>query len=132
MSTEELIRITVFANRNAKLSEDEFNDHWANKHGPLITSWLQRHGIVKYVQYHTTSRHKARLSMPTLSYDGMADFWVRKYEDFEKAYEDPFYLEVVKKDEEYLFDMETLRVTAGVDICVIEDGKVVQEHAHKF
>ena len=50
MSTEELIRITVFANRNAKLSEDEFNDHWANKHGPLITSWLQRHGIVKYVQ----------------------------------------------------------------------------------
>jgi hypothetical protein len=50
MSTEELIRITVFANRNAKLSEDEFNDHWANEHGPLITSWLQRHGIVKYVQ----------------------------------------------------------------------------------
>jgi len=50
MSTEELIRITVFANRNAKLSEDEFNDHWANKHGPLITSWLQRHGIIKYVQ----------------------------------------------------------------------------------
>ena len=70
--------------------------------------------------------------MPTLSYDGMADFWVRKYEDFEKAYEDPFYLEVVKKDEEYLFDMESLRVTAGVDICVMEDGKVVQEHARKF
>jgi len=50
MSTEELVRVTVFANRNPKLSETEFNDHWANKHGPLITSWLQRHGIVKYVQ----------------------------------------------------------------------------------
>jgi hypothetical protein len=50
MSTEELIRVTVFANRNNKLSESEFNDHWANKHGPLVTSWLQRHGIVKYVQ----------------------------------------------------------------------------------
>lgn len=70
--------------------------------------------------------------MPTHSYDGTADFWVRKYEDFEKAYEDPFYLEVVKKDGEYLFDPNSLRVTAGVDYCVIEDGKVVQEHAQKF
>lgn len=70
--------------------------------------------------------------MPTLSYDGMADFWVRKYEDFERAYKDPFYLEVVKKDEEFLFDTESLRVTAGVDICVIEDEKVVQEHARTF
>ena len=70
--------------------------------------------------------------MPTLSYDSMADFWVRNYEDFEKAYEDPFYLEVVKKDEEYLFDLESLRVTAGVEHCVIEDGKVVQENARKI
>jgi hypothetical protein len=83
-------------------------------------------------KYHTTSKHKALLKMPTLSYDGMADFWVRNYEDFEKAYEDPFYLEVVKKDEEYLFDLESLRVTAGVEHCVIEDGKVVQEHARKI
>jgi hypothetical protein len=78
-------------------------------------------------KYHTTSKHKALLKMPT-----QADFWVRKYEDFEKAYEDPFYLEVVKKDEEYLFDLKSLRVTAGVEYCVIEDGKVVQEHARKI
>jgi hypothetical protein len=70
--------------------------------------------------------------MSALSYDGMADFWVRKFEDFEKAYEDLFYLEIVKKDEEYLFDIKSLRVTAGVEICVIEDGKVVQEHARRF
>jgi uncharacterized protein (TIGR02118 family) len=125
MSTEELVRVTVLANRNPKLSETEFNDHWANKHGPLIMD-------ADSSKYHTTSKHKALLKMPTLSYDGMADFWVRNYEDFEKAYEDPFYLEVVKKDEEYLFDLESLRVTAGVEYCVIEDGKVVQEHARKI
>jgi hypothetical protein len=50
MSSEELIRITVFANRNPKLFEYEFSGHWASKHGPVITLWLQRHGIVKYVQ----------------------------------------------------------------------------------
>ncbi|KAF2134935.1 hypothetical protein P153DRAFT_278435 [Dothidotthia symphoricarpi CBS 119687] len=126
MSSEQLIRVTVLANRNPKLSESEFNHHWAHKHGPLITSWLQRHGVVKYVQYHTTSAHKALLSQPTLSYDGMADFWVRRYEDFEEAYRDPFYLDVVKKDEEYLFDVESLVVTAGVEVCVIEQGKAVQ------
>lgn len=50
MSTVNLIRVTVCARRNPKLTEDEFNDHWANKHGPLITSWLQKHNCVKYVQ----------------------------------------------------------------------------------
>jgi hypothetical protein len=50
MSPPQLIRITVCARRNSKLSEAEFNAHWANKHAPLITSWLQRHNCVKYVQ----------------------------------------------------------------------------------
>jgi hypothetical protein len=55
MSTNQLIRVTVCAKRNAKLTEDEFNNHWANKHAPLITDWLQRHGCVKYVQVQNTS-----------------------------------------------------------------------------
>jgi hypothetical protein len=43
MSTENLIRVTVLAKRNPDLSE-------ANKHGPLITSWLQKYGVIKYTQ----------------------------------------------------------------------------------
>jgi hypothetical protein len=50
MSEAQLIRVTVCARRNPKLTEDEFNDHWANKHGPLISAWLQTHGCVKYIQ----------------------------------------------------------------------------------
>jgi hypothetical protein len=60
-----------------------------------------------------------------MPYDGIADFWYKSYEDFDKAYEDEFYLNVVKKDEEYLFDMDSLTVTTGVERAVIEDGKVV-------
>ncbi|KAF2822948.1 hypothetical protein CC86DRAFT_409722 [Ophiobolus disseminans] len=129
MSNDQLIRITVCARRNPKLSEDEFNDHWANKHGPLITSWLQKHNCVKYVQYHTVSVHKSRLTQSTLSYDGIADFWYKSFEDFERAYEDEYYLTVVKKDEEYLFDMGSLEVTAGVEQPVIEGGKAVTGQA---
>jgi hypothetical protein len=50
MSTENLIRVTVLAKRNPDLSEAEFHAHWANKHGPLITSWLQKYGVIKYTQ----------------------------------------------------------------------------------
>jgi hypothetical protein len=53
MSSDQLIRITVCAKRNPNLSEEEFNNHWANKHGPLITQWLRTHGCVKYVQVHS-------------------------------------------------------------------------------
>lgn len=32
------------------MSENEFNNYWAYEHGPLVTEWLLRCGIIKYVQ----------------------------------------------------------------------------------
>jgi hypothetical protein len=66
-----------------------------------------------------------------MSYDGMADFYVKKYEDFEKAYEDQYYKDVVKPDEEYLFDVKNMRVMVGTETCVIEDGKIVRSRETK-
>lgn len=153
---DQQIRVTVCARRNPKLSEDEFNEHWANKHGPLIRSWLQKHNCIKYIQvrshkghpttlisaslfwiqlnptqYHTTSVYRSRLTQSTLPYDGIADFWYKSFDDFESAYADEFYTNIVKKDEEYLFDMESLAVTAGVEQVVIEDRKVVDGPGQK-
>jgi hypothetical protein len=58
MSTGKPIRVTVLAKRNPKLSEAEFHAYWENKHGPLITSWLQKYGVMKYTQvpFHGFSR----------------------------------------------------------------------------
>jgi hypothetical protein len=78
-------------------------------------------------QYHTTSAYQSRMTQSTLPYDGVADFWYKSFEDFEKAYEDEYYLGVVKKDEEYLFDSSGIVVTAGVELSVIEDGKAVSK-----
>lgn len=64
MSTEPLIRVTVLVNRKPGTTEDEFNKYWAYKHGPLATEWLQRNGIVKYVQVSSS-----RIHGPILSYD---------------------------------------------------------------
>lgn len=67
-----------------------------------------------------------------LSYDGMADFYVRKYEDFEALFLDPYYQEVVQPDEKKLFCMDTMSVTIGVEYVAIDKGEMVQTHASRF
>jgi hypothetical protein len=62
----------------------------------------------------------------------MADFHVRSYEEFQAAYRDPFYLDVVKKDEKYLFDMDSMLVTIGVEVGVIDKGKKVERQDAEF
>jgi hypothetical protein len=80
-------------------------------------------------QYHTTQGYKCLTTQKTYSYDGMADFYVKKYEDFEAAYKDPFYVDVVRKDEQHLFDIDSMLVTIGVELTVINDHEKVEGNA---
>lgn len=52
-STEGLIRITAFVNRKKDISEEQFHKYWAEYHGPLVTSWAIRCGVIKYNQVST-------------------------------------------------------------------------------
>ncbi|KAG9231276.1 EthD domain-containing protein [Amylocarpus encephaloides] len=139
MNTEPLIRITVCVNRKPGTTEEEFNQYWANQHGPLASEWLLRCGILRYVQYHTTSEHKnlakkmsGATGRPILNYDGMGDFWVKKFEDFEAAFLDPEYQEKIRPDELKLIDMDSVAVTVGVEYVTIDDGKINKEHLRIF
>jgi hypothetical protein len=67
-----------------------------------------------------------------MAYDGMGDFWVKKYEDFEAAFLDPYYQKVIQPDEKNLTDMDSISVTIGVEYIIIEDGQIVQEHSRDF
>lgn len=67
-----------------------------------------------------------------LAYDGMGDFWVRKYEDFEAAFLDPYYQAVIQPDEKNLICMDTISVTIGVEFIVLEDGTIVESHTRDF
>lgn len=95
--------------------------------------------LTQSFQYHTTSAHKAlgkkmfdATGRTPLAYDGMGDFYVRKYEDFESAFLDPYYQEIIQPDEKKLICMDTISVTIGVEYIVIEEGKKVEEHARDF
>ena len=69
---------------------------------------------------------------PLLEYDGMGDFWVHNYEDFEAAFLDPEYQEKIRPDELKLIDMDSIAVTVGVEYVAIDNGKVVEEHQRSF
>lgn len=53
---------------------------------------------------------------------------MKHYKDFENAYEDPYYTDKVKPDEEYLFDVPNMRILVGTETCVIEGGNIVEGH----
>lgn len=69
---------------------------------------------------------------PVLDWDGIADFYVRKYEDFEAAFLDSEYLERIRPDEVKLINMESIRLTVGVDYVCIDEGEIVEKHERKF
>jgi hypothetical protein len=155
-STEPLIRISICVHRRPGISEDNFHSYWAHEHGPLAAEWLKRCGIVKYVQvclfnrryrdptdddcqYHTSTAHRDlakkmsdAVGRPVLDWDGIADFYVRKYEDFEAAFLDSEYLERIRPDEVKLINMESIRLTVGVDYVCIDEGEIVEKHERNF
>ena len=93
----------------------------------------------RLLQYHTTSEYRSlgkkmsdATGRPMLEYDGMGDFWVRKYEDFEAAFLDPFYQKTIQPDELKLIDPDATVVTIGVEYIVIEEGAKVETHTRDF
>jgi hypothetical protein len=69
---------------------------------------------------------------PVLDWDGIADFYVRKYEDFEAAFLDSEYIERIRPDEVKLIDMDTVRLTVGVDFVCMSEGNIVEQHERGF
>lgn len=49
---QRLLRVTLLAYRNPKLSEDEFHHHWSNVHAPKVSAHLAKFGILSYRQVH--------------------------------------------------------------------------------
>jgi hypothetical protein len=62
------------------------------------------------------------IGRPLVNADGMAEFKVKKWEDFEAAFADPYYTEVVAPDERSFMDTSNLTMTVGVEYVVIEDN----------
>ncbi len=66
-------RIVFLLRRRPELNRDEFQRVWWAEHAPLVASFADTLGIVRYQQVHTTADHRPDA---LAAFDGSAELWV--------------------------------------------------------
>lgn len=129
------IQIITYIRRALKLIIEQFYTRWRDVHAPIVAPWAQKYDILSYRQIHTAgiitplpsffsapnSSTKKELSKEPVQFDGTALFEVRSLEEFRRAFDDPYFKEVVEKDKWELIDKEGL----GRGIVASYNGKMV-------
>jgi len=84
-----VLKLTFCLRRLPRLSLQEFQDYWLNKHGPLVKSLQPALGMVRYVQLHRLPGDLAdgmrRVRAAPEPYDGVAELWWESEESFRAA-----------------------------------------------
>lgn len=88
-----MLKLTFCLRRRPGLTLAEFQDYWANKHGPLVRRLQPALGMVRYVQVHRLEGDLAdgmrRVRGAPEPYDGVAELWWESEESFRAAGKDP-------------------------------------------
>jgi hypothetical protein len=63
-----------------------------------------------------------------LTYDALIDVYLRDFEDFLKAFEDPLYLTEIRPDEDKFCDTASMILSVGTDHVMLYDGEKVESH----
>jgi uncharacterized protein (TIGR02118 family) len=81
-----MIKLVYCLRRLPRLSLEEFQQYWYEKHAPLVRSHAETLKIRRYVQVHTRElpiNEAMRASRPGPEpYDGVAELWWDSLEDF--------------------------------------------------
>ncbi|KAL1894242.1 hypothetical protein Sste5346_006028 [Sporothrix stenoceras] len=113
-SPKKTVSIVAFMKRKPGLTHEQFYHHWVNVHGPLVKPWAKKHGFLEYRQIHLYPALNANRAVvgPELAgqntelenWDGCAVFELESLEKFEAAFQDPYYKDLISKDEEQFID----------------------------
>jgi len=93
-----MVKLIVYAKRKPGITREEFGRYWRESHGPLVKSVSEfiRH-VRKYVQCHIVN---SAVPLGTSSdYDGVAELWFDNLDELNKAFTEPRYLEIIRRDE---------------------------------
>lgn len=112
----------------------------------MFTHRALHYGILEYTQYHTPTRLREALSQGkdgdfkgSSPFEACADFYVKDYKDYLAAFKDPYYLEVINKDEDLFVDkgqvegkgervaLRGVMAISAMGVCrsIIREGKAV-------
>jgi hypothetical protein len=108
------------------LSMKEFKDYYENQHIKLFEEHVAHPGVLRYSRRYLTPF--AGLASPLAppkgdGYDVIMEVWYKDKELFDsfKGQSDPSFSEIVRKDEENLFDRESMVMYLSED-CESKDG----------
>ena len=93
-----MVRLITHLKRNPSMTPEQFQEHWANTHGPLVREKLGHH-LVRYEQYPPVSGQE---------WDGVAVLWFEHAGKFDDFVADPNYMTDVFPDEQAFLHHEGL------------------------
>lgn len=102
-----MITLIVAAKRKAGMSREEFEDHWLNRHAPLVLSVPEfaRH-LKRYALYPLADDGEAPGLGSLPGYDGVGQLWFESVDKMMEAFSEPKYLELIRPDEEMFLDRD--------------------------
>ncbi|KAF2106846.1 EthD domain-containing protein [Lophiotrema nucula] len=129
------IQVLTYIRRNPALTREQFYEHWEKVHGPKVIPWIEKHGLKRYQQIHvsggivpsaaTSSAPNAssqqELPKEPVEFDGIAMFTTPALKQWTKAFEDPYFLDVIRPDEVTMIDTKGI----GGGIVASFNGKVL-------
>ncbi|MCP9628198.1 EthD domain-containing protein [Rhodopseudomonas palustris] len=86
-----MLKLTMFSRRLPGLSREQFDQHWRDRHGPLVRSHQAVLRIRRYVQTSPLAEPAAQESlrasrgMIAVDFDGLAELWWDSLEDHAAA-----------------------------------------------
>ena len=89
-----MFKLVYLLCRRPELTREAFQEYWLNTHGPLVRSFAETLGILRYVQTHTADTDmnaemvEARGVEPA-PYDGIAELWFESEEWLRSRRDEP-------------------------------------------
>lgn len=120
------MKVIYCLRRLAKLTPEEFRQHWLEVHGPLVRAHQRVLRIVRYVQVHTDygpflEKLRAFRGSPE-PYDGVAEIWYESREALETLGRDPAAREASRmllEDERRFVDSARSPIWTGEERVII-------------
>ncbi len=104
-----MIALIVAARRRADITRQEFEDHWLNRHAPLVLSVPE---FAKYLKryvlhpYDSAGHGQALVLGAGSEYDGVGELWFESHAAMVAAFSEPRYLEIIRPDEDRFLDRD--------------------------
>ncbi len=102
-----MIKIISLLRRKDGMSHEQFVQHWAEVHGPLLQ---QNPAVRRYVQSHIVSERPTPRGAIEGEIDGIVELWFDDYEAFERSWKSPINQLIIADSETFIGAMKSFIV----------------------